>query len=250
MIYTYQNLERNGRLANQLWQVASTIGIAEANGGEARFRPDWEYRPYFSVPDEYFEPIPRGITTKDFGDGYLQELHYWSDIEDKIMEFFKPSALVDSNLQPLSRSASIHVRRGDYLKYPNHHPLPTMYYYEDAISTIEADQPDTRFYMFSDDIEWCKTAFSAYDNIEFVEGIARPVDQAARYRAGAPMDYLDLFAMTDCTRHIICNSSFSWWGAMLSGDKEVIYPSLWYGPELKDIPWRRMIPNTWKEISC
>jgi hypothetical protein len=46
--------------------------------------------------------------------------------------------------------------------------------------------------------------------------------------------YLDLAIMSMCDHHIIANSSFSWWGAWLnrSEDKRVIAPSRWFGPAL------------------
>jgi len=246
-IYTYSGLENLGRLGNQLWQIASTMGLAADNGGAALFRPDWEYRPFFSVPDKYFGIPPKGITTHDREGEYLQELHYWENIHDQVIGFFQPREDLG---KPEGLSTAVHVRRGDYLKYPNLYPLPTMAYYEDAIMEVKKESPDMVFYMFSDDIEWCRSAFSTHSDMTFVSGTPRPVEVADRRVSGPPVDQLDLFAMSKCDRHIISNSSFSWWGAMLSGDKHTIYPTTWFGPELADIPWQRMIPSTWKGIPC
>jgi hypothetical protein len=46
--------------------------------------------------------------------------------------------------------------------------------------------------------------------------------------------YIELCAMTLCDNNIIANSSFSWWGAWLNrkNDKIVISPSRWFGPLL------------------
>ena len=53
---TYRNLGRNGQLGNQLWQIASTAGIAHREGDQAGF-PFWRYRRYFSIPAEMFPDL-------------------------------------------------------------------------------------------------------------------------------------------------------------------------------------------------
>ena len=45
---TYSQLGNKGRLGNQLFQIASTIGIATENGRPFAF-PDWEYNKYFEA---------------------------------------------------------------------------------------------------------------------------------------------------------------------------------------------------------
>lgn len=44
--------------------------------------------------------------------------------------------------------------------------------------------------------------------------------------------YSEMCCMTLCDHHIIANSSFSWWGAWLNKkeNKEIIAPSRWFGP--------------------
>ena len=41
--------------------------------------------------------------------------------------------------------------------------------------------------------------------------------------------YADLCIMTLCDYHIICNSSFSWWGSWLAKSKKTIAPKNWFG---------------------
>ena len=56
--------------------------------------------------------------------------------------------------------------------------------------------------------------------------------------------------MTLCSDYIIANSSFSWWGAWLSSnrDKIVISPSKWFGPNNSHLDTKDLIPNSWKII--
>lgn len=255
-VYTYKNLELNGRTGNQLWQMAAMMNAARRNGGRAIFKKDWEYRPYFSVPDYFFGDAPE--ESIDGGTEYFQELHYMEGMEDQIREFFQPSKEsldymanneMYATLDDAERKCSIHVRRGDYVGLPHHFPLPTEKYYNDAINLVKQEDPDITFVVFSDEIEWCKTNLNIPD-ATYITGIPRPVEVTERKRAGSPKDQYDLFAMAKCDRHIIANSTFSWWGAWLSNDNRVIHPSKWFGdhPAVRDIPWRAMIPGSWIEV--
>lgn len=265
-LFTYDYLERNGRLGNQLFQIAATIGKTAAypTPSMAYFKPDWEYRPYFSVPDPFFTKSYGTNPPDEVLDGgteYFQELHYFDQIEKRIREYFEPSDLSLEYLRSAPEyekvcygmadkaSCSIHVRRGDYTLYPDHFPLPTAEYYQRAVEKVLEEQPKTEFYVFSDDIQWCKAHFGT-QRMHFVTGTPRPVEIVDRKRQGQPLDQFDLFAMSLCDRHIMANSTFSWWGSWLSGDERVIYPSVWFGnhPAVRSIPWRKMIPETWIEV--
>lgn len=256
--FTYKKLELNGRLGNQLWQIASTIGMAHDASGIPLFNSRWEYRKYFRLPEDMFGFIhpAKGVNVHDGGTNYLQECHYWWKYYDEILDYFKPSPEATANMKrkyPVffeedRHRTSIHVRRGDYLKYPRHFPLPTARYYNNAMDLIRLENPDTQFIVFSDDIPWCKANFPS--DIVFIDGISRPVE--VNQRRGEPEDQYDMFLQARCDRHIIANSTFSWWGAVLGKDTRTIYPSVWYGPELSRIPWRRMIPDNqeWIAVEC
>lgn len=254
-LYTYSALERNGRLGNQMHQVASTIGLSRRTAGDrAAFNPLWEYRPFFNVPDEFFVRPGGHPQIVDGETNYFQELHYWEHIYDEVLDWFKPSprALeeVKSTYEVIltaSHLTALHVRRGDYLQHPTYHPSPSLKYFKDAEQIVREENPDTVMLIFSDDIPWCRNQFGSEP--VYVEGIARPVEVADRRRS-EPKDYLDLFLQARCQSHIISNSSYSWWGAILARNADAIYPSIWYGPELQHIKWDKMIPSTWRKVQC
>lgn len=114
---------------------------------------------------------------------------------------------------------SIHVRRGDYLKLPHRHPFVGERYLKEAVAKFPKG---TQFMVFSDDVPWCKKFFRG-DEFRFSPG-KNVVD--------------DLFLMSWCDHHICSNSTFSWWGAYLRGNGRTIFPSMWYGPAVRDEDWR------------
>ncbi len=215
---TYRLLGRNGRLGNQLWQIASTIGIAHSRERRAVF-PDWAYRRYFSVPDEYFGDPGQA---QDLSPDWLQEVAYLSGVEDRIRQFFSlnPNTREEfeerhRSLLALSHKTAVHVRRGDYLEGINaslYVPVG-MPYYEQAMATTSGP-----YLVFSDDIAWCRRQFPT--GCIFIEGNA---------------DYEDLVLMASCDAVIGANSSFSWWGAWLSEGRR-IFPRRWHLPAFLENP--------------
>lgn len=125
---------------------------------------------------------------------------------------------------------SIHVRRGDYLSLPHRHPFVGERYLREAVSHVRTATGAGAFAVCSDDLDWCRRFFTPARfpgvAIHFIDG-------------GGVLD--DLFFMTKCRHHICSNSTFSWWGAFLgqaSRPGVVVFPSMWFGPALRDEPWK------------
>jgi hypothetical protein len=268
MNYSFQNLGKAGRLGNQLWQIAWVYSQAKKNLGCGRIPSDWDYRHIFNVPEDmYGAPVVSGINSNiDGGLEYFQELDYWNGLHDDIWDMFQPSLeasertidYVGEHYDGMISGCSIHHRRGDYLNHPNHFPIPTEKYYQRSMEIALWGNPDTIFYVFSDNIDQIKFEYSNSDftdkliksgQIVFFEGTPRPVELIDRI--GEPKDWLDLFAMRLCSQHIIANSTFSWWAAFLSDDESPFVPDVWFGnhTDVARIPWKRMIPLEWKMIN-
>lgn len=149
--------------------------------------------------------------------GYWQSEKYFKHYENIIKEELKPS---DEEICKLNKiiepdSVSIHVRRTDYVTSNGYHPVQDISYFSNGIDII-GDY--NRLYVFSDEIEWCKTNFK-FQRMEFVEGYS---------------NIEDLRMMSFCKHNIIVNSSFSWWAAWLNNhpDKKIIAPSKWFGDQV------------------
>lgn len=145
-------------------------------------------------------------------EGYFQSYKYFEDYKDEIIKnSFVGYIVCESyvfyyDLIRNSKSASIHVRR---YQYDN---LLDFEYYKKAINIISNKEEDIKFFIFTDDILWCKQNFT---DSSF---IIVDVDNSNEIQ--------ELFLMSLCNHNIIANSSFSWWAAFLSkqNDKIIIAP--------------------------
>jgi hypothetical protein len=173
----------------------------------------------YNEPFFNFQEIPF-IEGNVLLNGYFQSEKYFKEHSKEIRELFSfPDEYKNSIKEKYNNllegtTCSIHIRRGDYLKFPDHHPVQTINYFMKAIRKMPEE---SLFVVFSDDISWCKDNFpNIEDKFIFIEG---------------NKDYEDLSLMSLCKNNIIANSSFSWWGAWLrkDNDKIVIAPQKWFG---------------------
>lgn len=269
---TYRNLGNCGRLGNALWEIASTLGIAASRGEEAIF-PRWDYAPYFHVPEHLFgDVMPSAVEATEFvphmdyrAKPYLQDWNLFSGIEETIRNYFKPSHLAMETIDDpkfdwfhlLDDPIAVHIRRGDNVTHPlGIHPLRSIQYYQDALQVVRADLDEEHpVVVFSDDIEWCKETLgkafkhSTGGGIYYMEGNPqRPQEHLPEFRGSLPMDWVDLQFMALCRYHIIANSTYSWWGAFLSDNPHPVYPSNWFGWQLKYINADLMFPPNWQRV--
>ena len=243
---TFSKLGNLGRLGNQLFQVASTLGIGRRNGVEVGF-PQWRYSKYFEYNLPKFEGqihkhinindfCFREIKVSDFTDisGYLQSYKFFDNID--IFNTFKLKNEYRDTFKnfDFDNAVSIHVRRGDYLNNTNVYPILTMEYYNTSLDILaNHGLKNPIIYIFSDDINWCKSNFK-FDNQYFIQDHD---------------DIIELFMMSECENNIISNSTFSWWAASLNKniDKKVICPAKWFNSnnEILNFVYDDLIPQEW-----
>ncbi len=258
---SYPLLGDYGRLGNQLWEIASTLGISHKLGCWADFNR-WDYEPYFRVPSGRFTDCPTGdaswvhaLNLPESERPYLQDFSLWSGIEDAVRAMFSPSDLALEQLDDeydwffeIPNRVALHIRRDERVEqFAQTHPTPPRAYYEKAMGVVYDLIKDPQFCVFSDDIEWCKSNLPS--EMIFIQGYPRRQGSYLDENESPWKDYLDLFLMGYCQDHIIANSTFSWWGAYLSGNRHPIYPAVWYGSYLVDlVDWRLQIPPGWTEV--
>lgn len=168
-------------------------------------------------------------THKPFVNGYWQDVRYFLSIANEVKRAFTFRNIDEANQrigEEMShcQSVAIHIRRGDYLKYPQYQ-VCTPGYYERSIKYFIEHIHNPKFYVFSDDLEWSDSFMKGFGVEYYLVGHNRGKDS-----------YKDMFLMTRCKHNIIANSSFSWWGAWLGeqGKRIVICPGEWVKGSRKD----------------
>ena len=267
----FNALGRMGRLCNQMFQYAALRGLSSKIGAEICIpyyqdavddgignmlrtelfdsfnlkvktgllnnghAPVLQER-FFHFDQELFDHCPDHVSLQ----GYFQTEKYFKHIEHQIRAEF---TFVDDILEPckemissVDKPIALHIRRGDYvINSENHFNLP-IEYYDAALKHFDDDR---NVIVFSDDPKWCHEQ-SLFEDDRFI--ISENDDNR-----------VDLCLMSLCSDFIIANSTYSWWGAWLSSNKnkKVIAPVQWFGKTgyTKDHDTKDLIPDTWIKIS-
>lgn len=174
--------------------------------------------------------------------GRWQTEKYFEDIADEVRKAFQlrdelygEAALIADEIRR-TNSVSIHVRRGDYAAFKSVeqlHGKTDLSYYGRAAADIVARISNPHFFVFSDDIAWCRK------NLKI-----RPPATFVAQTAAGPHGAFHLKLMSFCKHNIITNSTFSWWAAWLNENprKIVIAPRRWYADNTNQ---GDIIPERW-----
>jgi hypothetical protein len=257
----------DGGIGNQLFQIASAYGIAKRAGMEMVVIAYDCHSTHIPNPYDYFQTIlkdvphtyhnriaiqqtfqeperacwsymPDIVETMGAKDrptllrGYFQNLSYFREYQDDVRAMFLRQDILDDlsrRFKSLDKSYFLHIRRGDYVN--NHrYWIDSDKYYRAAIDHILAKDPEAHFFIFSNDIGYCKQYHVLHTpstmNKTFVENIG---------------EVESLYLMSLCQRGGICaNSTYSWWGAYLNSnpEKTVVFPRRWFN--LPDWPFHEI----------
>lgn len=248
---TFGKLGQYGQIGNQMFQIASTIGIATKYGYRYAF-PQWlnhdgiaegnlkseeaEVGRWFArslpvatieeiamcknveVPYGYHEGFNPGENSNLIG--YMQSERWFKHCEPTIREVFEWD-----KEPPKVDAVAIHVRRGDF--DGKYHNFLAESYYHRAMS-IMRERGHSRFAVFSDNT-----------------AEAERITGAPAIECEDPM--MALRMMTGYSGHIIANSSFSWWGAWLANSTDVIAPRQWVG-NIARLDTSDVLPDRWTRL--
>jgi hypothetical protein len=130
----------------------------------------------------------------------------------------------------------LHVRRGDYKLVADKFGLLSKEYYLNALNFLPGHLKMREIWVFSNEIHLAKAMFSESGqyNFKFIE----------LETSSSPVEALLL--MLQGQAHIIANSTFSYWGAYLSQNSEVIIaPTKWF-QNMNDP--KDLLPPNWLRV--
>jgi hypothetical protein len=204
------------------------------------FQNNWHEDDKFDIKvlndDLVFRQLNYSDTSHFYLNGYWQSEKFFYDNKETIIQCLNFNSGFIEKIQIKYPHVfnydvvSMHIRRTDYTTSNGYHPVQPISYYEQSLEILgDYDY----LYIFSDDIDWCKSNIK-FKNVVFIEELE---------------DVEDLWLMSLCKHNIIANSSFSWWGAWLNNnrDKKVIAPKKWFGDHV-NLNTSDLLPYSWIKI--
>lgn len=251
------------RLGNKLFMFASMYAIAKHKGYSVFLPKDGTHiREVFDLDHQCISDLPIGIYQKVIFDGdnnlsykfnsnaiaelnsplvevigYLQSWKYYRNLdginEKNIIQAipFKKhinqtaAAMYDyyQNIGNNDKIVSVHVRRTDFtMPKHKHFAVCDLNYYQRASELLCETDSNLTYVVFTDDVQYCR------------EMLPKILSSNSKVLIDTQSDGFALCTMSKFKYHIISNSTFSWWGAFLSGSRNVICPSKVFTPKITD----------------
>ena len=167
--------------------------------------------------DEIINNIQQNFSDTIYLDGYWSSPKFFGCVD-----FVFKNKFLDKSTDLLldiqnTNSVMLNIRRTDFLLNDFHGTFGKDYL-QKGIENLLLRFNDLKFYIFSDDIEWCQNNLSDISNSTIV---------THEHKGDKFYNYLLL--MSECKHFIIPNSTFAWWAAYLSKNqtKKVLYPEIW-----------------------
>ena len=279
------NLGKNGRMGNQMFQYAALVGIAKQCGFDFRI-PDHSKASYFNrkvganIITEYHE-LQHCFEMLHCGDRYGLidgdeiELHESHEFCEELfrecpnhvtLNGYFQSEKYFKNAEKLVRldfrfkEHIIEEVEKHYSEYLKNKPISILV----RDFNPEYDYPNcennhvnipSEFYEKSIDILGRnRTYIICSNNIQLIKKQRVFEGDNFIFNEVVPDDiykgHFDLCLMSMCQDFIISNSTFAWWGAWLGkGEgKRVLIPTPWYGSGLSHISTNDLYPDEWEKI--
>jgi hypothetical protein len=255
---SYKSIGHFGRLGNQMFQFASTYGIANKLGLDVSFPIENIHNPsvenfkdgitrdvYFDIPNTFnipttlLKPIDQIKTeykvqepyfhfsedlfnipdSSDLG-GYYQSEKYFEHCQQDIRSLFTfKTNVIEEAETKLPKVNSELV--SIHIRVGDYIGLQNYHPVCDAgyYSSAIKNFLDKDYYFL---------IFS--DNIEYSKNIFQESENIIYFEGNT--QEVDMCLMSMCDHNIIANSSFSWWAAWLNNNqnKKVVAPKKWFGP--------------------
>ncbi len=177
--------------------------------------------------------------------GYWQSERFFPGMRKQLDQDFKLQTKLSDESARIAdeihgtNSITLHIRRGDYLTNSaaaNLYEQLPLQYYLDAAQRWAEQHTNTRVFVFSNDIPWCKKSLNLPWPTRFID------------HTRADTAYEDMAMMKLAACNVIANSTFSWWSAWLNKRTTCVYaPNRWFRPGTMDDS--SIIPASWNLIN-
>lgn len=266
-----------GGLGNQLFQIFTVIGYSLQFKvpfffQERGLEHGWRKKLYWSTFLSSIKPYLRVLGVKsiwreqqfEFAQipyvgnqdtmllGYFQSYKYFDTYKSQIFDLIKLSSAKRELLQKLEQldlknSVSMHFRLGDYKTLQEHHPILPLSFYEQSLLRL---CEDTNKYDW-DVIYICEEEDIIVITLNFIDKL-RVLFPSMTFKKlnGKLEDWEQMLSMSLCRHNIIANSTFSWFGAYFNTrtDRNVYYPSVWFGPAQGQKYVGDLFPSDWRKV--
>lgn len=197
----------------------------------------------YSEKSHSYTEIPEIKANKVVLDGYWQSELYFKEYISEIRKIIG----FDYSVK-YYKTVCIHVRRGDYLNYPDKHPVITIEYIVKSIDLLNSKVPyRLKYIIFSDDMQWCKESLLGFNKV-FDEVLS----EGSIIFSENKDELEDFQLMLNCEHFIISNSTYSLMAAILSESKSkiCISPSKenWFGSGNAHLDTSTIIPENFIQI--
>jgi len=173
--------------------------------------------------------------------GYFQSYAYAKDLRTELQKNFEleiESAWYHNFAEEAKKRKPmmLHIRRGDYVNLKDDFGILAKEYYENAALQLQADDPDSEVWIFSDSPEAAAKLLNN-SRIRNWEVIQPPSEST-------PNETLKLLSFAE--KLIIANSTFSWWGAYLNSNQaQICAPTKWFKNRQDPL---HLLPEQWIRI--
>ena len=238
-----------GGLGNQLFQIAAGYAYAKKYDKKLIINPsrwnagqgnnplsykdtifkNFEYGTYYTrdvigIHEKRFnyDELPYHLGNVSLN-GYFQSLKYFEDVKDEFVSMLNfPKVDIGYLRGDASLLVGMHIRRGDYLKYPNIHYVCDTNYFNHFFNLFK----DKTIKVFTDSKHDVMNEFLNYQyDLIYSDS-----------------DIQELNYISYCDIIVGSNSTFSWWASLI-GRKPCYFPSKWFadGRPHEDISRKDMI---------
>lgn len=214
-----------------------------------------EYEHVYKEP--CFNHIPIEIENDTVINGYFQSYKYFAHNFEKIRDIMnlteKISIVRNENGHLFNKKTiALHFRFGDYIYLQKFHCIKLPIYYIEAIKNLHSKLTERGESILEYDILY----FCQKSDKKIVDKYLQLINDGLPYKLNfvKVLDEIDdwkhMLLMSACEHFIIANSSFSWFGAYFSQNKDkIVYrPKQWFGPGYSSLDIKDMFPDNWNII--